>query len=105
VLLENAAGNFTDKKFLDWVPPIKTITQWGIVLLLIIQLYLWLHVHEMSGKVDITDAPGLGNTSNVRPRTRSRVSARLPCLHCNRQWWAAMTIWRGGFFREDATVA
>lgn len=39
--------------------PIKAITQWGIVLLLTIQLYLWLHVHEMRGKIDLTDAPGL----------------------------------------------
>lgn len=39
--------------------PIAALTQWGIVLLLTIQLYLWLHVHEMRGKIDLTDAPGL----------------------------------------------
>jgi hypothetical protein len=37
--------------------PIRAMTEWGIVFLLLIQVYLWVHIHEIKGKID-ADAPG-----------------------------------------------
>jgi hypothetical protein len=38
--------------------PIKAITQSGMLFLVVLQIYLWLHIHELRGKIDLVNAPG-----------------------------------------------